>query len=232
MCGFGDKVCDLLLRRLPCLAGALTWRRIDDPSPRRPVSASSSATLKDARSSSSKLRPPSRPRVEVATDASLVLFSEADSQHFILNVDLWDADATHEVNLVRHSNTSPSVSISMATTTSFPPPPEPAQPQMIMMPGGPGQDPTFRPVHGHGDYYGGPAGYPYGPGPGGVMPPNVVSNTAGMFTRNLIGSVTVSASTLNDLNDRAGFWFVLQDLSVRTEGSFRFVLFSPLCSET
>lgn len=47
------------------------------------------------------------------------------------------------------------------------------------------------------------------------------TSAAGMFTRNLIGSVTVSAATLQDLNDKPGFWFVLQDLSVRTEGNFR-----------
>jgi len=43
-----------------------------------------------------------------------------------------------------------------------------------------------------------------------------------MYTRNLIGSVTVSASVLEDLNNKIGFWFVLQDLSVRTEGNFRY----------
>jgi hypothetical protein len=45
----------------------------------------------------------------------------------------------------------------------------------------------------------------------------------GMFTRNLIGSLSASASRLTDPNERIGIWFVLQDLSVRTEGSFRFV---------
>ncbi|KAH8707993.1 Velvet complex subunit 2 [Beauveria bassiana] len=43
----------------------------------------------------------------------------------------------------------------------------------------------------------------------------------GMFTRNLIGSVTVSAFNLCDTEDKRGIWFVLQDLSVRTEGNFR-----------
>lgn len=50
-----------------------------------------------------------------------------------------------------------------------------------------------------------------------------VSNTAptGMFTRNLIGSLAASAFRLTDPDDRIGIWFVLQDLSVRTEGHFR-----------
>lgn len=49
-----------------------------------------------------------------------------------------------------------------------------------------------------------------------------MSQTRGMFTRNLIGSVAVSAFRLNDDDDEPGIWFVLQDLSVRTEGTFRY----------
>lgn len=45
----------------------------------------------------------------------------------------------------------------------------------------------------------------------------------GMFSRNLIGSLVSTAFRLNDENDRIGIWFVLQDLSVRTEGAFRYV---------
>lgn len=45
----------------------------------------------------------------------------------------------------------------------------------------------------------------------------------GMFTRNLIGSLAASAFRLSDTEDRIGIWFVLQDLSVRTEGPFRYV---------
>ncbi|CAJ0546430.1 Ff.00g099030.m01.CDS01 [Fusarium sp. VM40] len=43
----------------------------------------------------------------------------------------------------------------------------------------------------------------------------------GMFTRNLIGSLAASAFRLNDTERKPGIWFVLQDLSVRTEGNFR-----------
>ena len=43
----------------------------------------------------------------------------------------------------------------------------------------------------------------------------------GMFTRNLIGSLAVTATKLTDLNNKQGIWFILQDLSVRTEGAFR-----------
>lgn len=56
-----------------------------------------------------------------------------------------------------------------------------------------------------------------------VMPPAApaTSSATGMFTRNLIGSLSVNAFRLNDTNGKTGFWFVLQDLSVRTEGVFR-----------
>lgn len=45
--------------------------------------------------------------------------------------------------------------------------------------------------------------------------------TAGMFTRNLIGNLTASAFRLKDTTDKEGIWFVMQDLSIRTEGWFR-----------
>lgn len=43
----------------------------------------------------------------------------------------------------------------------------------------------------------------------------------GGHTRNLIGSLAATAFKLHDLEDQLGIWFVLQDLSVRTEGEFR-----------
>lgn len=54
-------------------------------------------------------------------------------------------------------------------------------------------------------------------------PPQNQSNA--MYTRNLIGSLTVNASLLQDTDKKTSFWFVLQDLSVRTEGFFRYVVF-------
>jgi hypothetical protein len=43
----------------------------------------------------------------------------------------------------------------------------------------------------------------------------------GALNRNLIGSVSASAFGLTDTTDREGVWFVLQDLSVRLEGTYR-----------
>jgi hypothetical protein len=54
---------------------------------------------------------------------------------------------------------------------------------------------------------------------GGGSPVN--PSATGMFTRNLIGSLAASAFRLTDPSDKLGIWFVLQDLSVRTEGNFR-----------
>jgi len=64
--------------------------------------------------------------------------------------------------------------------------------------------------------------YGFAQGQAGQMMPTV-SGPSGNYTRNLIGSCSVSAYSLADLNDNVGLWFVLQDLSVRTEGSFRYV---------
>lgn len=47
------------------------------------------------------------------------------------------------------------------------------------------------------------------------------SHAPGAFTRNLIGSLVASAFKLHDISDELGIWFVLQDLSVRTEGSMQ-----------
>lgn len=50
-----------------------------------------------------------------------------------------------------------------------------------------------------------------------------------MFTRNLIGQLSVNAFSLHDEHNVFGHWFVLQDLSVRTEGIFRYVHHIAFC---
>ncbi|KZZ91006.1 VelB [Ascosphaera apis ARSEF 7405] len=157
--------------------------------------------------------------------------SEIDTSYFVLTVDLWSADGTHEVNLVRHSASSPS--ISTASASSFPPPPtvlpypyQPGYPQ--------GGYPNLYSTPGYnqqGMQYGGsqqspyyPMNSPYYPQGGGVVQhplSHVQAPPTGMFTRNLIGSLSASAFQLTDVENRLGIWFILQDLSVRTEGNFR-----------
>ena len=162
-----------------------------------------------------------------------VNIDQIDGSYFILQVDLWDDSASREVNIVRCSSASPAVSISTATTTSYPPTPD--RPMMqeyppMMYQGPDGQPiyppPNVRPMqYSSMSYY--PQAYPGGPGGGGSYPPPMTGGSqqqnTSMFTRNLIGSLTVNASVLKDPNGNFGFWFVLQDLSVRTEGFFRYV---------
>jgi len=156
-------------------------------------------------------------------------FGDIDGTFFVLQVDLWDKEAEREVNIVRASSSSPAVSISTATTTSFPPTPERLDPmgRSMMYGGAEGGHPYHAGFGGypHAGMSGAP-GYsnmsypayqPYAAAPYAAQQPNSV------FTRNLIGSLTVNASRLNDPNGKTGYWFVLQDLSVRTEGHFRSV---------
>ena len=206
----------------------------------------------------------------------LTTLSEIDTSYYVLTVDLWSVDGSKEVNLVRHSATSPS--ISATTSSSYPPPPaqppnfpygppmtqvhvglaqgypQPGQygayppasgaqyppasqayPQHPSYPAAGGPPPEQRPEQTQ-SYYttaGGtpitPTNYYNSPSQGPLLSPsNGIMQTqdprsapAGMFTRNLIGSLCVSAFKLTDPEGKLGVWFILQDLSVRTEGAFR-----------
>lgn len=221
-------------------------------------------------------------------------YSEVDTAFFVLTVDLWSADGKREVNLVRHSATSPS--ISAATSSSYPPrpPTPPYQPNGSSAPNSahpfsmqhqqwnhghqlpPQQSPThpaqygfgvgnpnyhlyrtpqplpppsqpqyqqaqpqyhpnqhYPPQHQQQAYYTAPSanGMAYytqqPPAQGPLLTPDQMQpqggqQPAGMFTRNLIGSLCVSAFKLTDCDAQTGVWFILQDLSVRTEGTFRY----------
>lgn len=172
-----------------------------------------------------------RLRITDSRTGKEVDISEFEGNFFVLQVDLWDEKGEKEVNIVRASSSSPAVSISTATTTSYPPPPERPMISEMSPPGmyiGPDGQPYMAQNLRHPSYPGGPIGYPNQFGqqayPGAPMPymPQSQNNSA-MFTRNLIGSLTVNASKLEDPEKKPGFWFVLQDLSVRTEGFFRYV---------
>jgi hypothetical protein len=177
---------------------------------------------------------------DAATEKEIDI-NEIDTSFYVLTVDLWNADGTSEVNLVRHSATSPS--ISTATSSSYPPPPQqsisPTYPPYGQNPYGQQMGyPGVNPYYGGGQamgyanpysanpqaaYYGGGGGYYAHQG----LPQSNLSPAAqtpapvGMFTRNLIGSLSASAFRLTDPDNKIGVWFILQDLSVRTEGTFR-----------
>ncbi|GJN83357.1 velvet complex subunit 2 [Purpureocillium lilacinum] len=203
-----------------------------------------------------------------------------DHSMFVLNVDLWSDDGSREVNLVRSSTGSPSISsttpfsystlnggdpsmspypqhvLASSRDGSYPPaqagpyvsdyqvqpgynqgpspfppngsygPPQQYFPQHPQHPQHQGyrHDGSVPPLPSQANMVqfnrnGVPVAPGYGPGPAGVT---VVGNQPqGMFTRNLIGSLAASAFRLSDTTDHIGIWFVLQDLSVRSEGTFR-----------
>ncbi|KAI5288491.1 hypothetical protein KEM55_009074 [Ascosphaera atra] len=174
--------------------------------------------------------PPRRRLTQGSSCIDEPIYSDIDTSFFVLTVDLWSADASYEVNLVRHSASSPS--ISTASASSFPPPPTVSTPYAYGQSGYP-QGSAYANFYNSPGYnqqgmqYGGNTGSPYyginSPyyPPGGAPIPHVQTSPVGMFTRNLIGSLSASAFQLTDPENRLGIWFILQDLSVRTEGAFR-----------
>ncbi|KAK3383011.1 velvet factor-domain-containing protein [Lasiosphaeria ovina] len=197
--------------------------------------------------------------------------NEIEHTMYVLNVDLWSDDALKEVNLVRHTTATPSISSTTPASYAAIEQSTPAYShilpsstrdvgypqQMSYQNPGPQVNPyAMQP----GPYVGGGFVSPNG---GGYTQPNPYyaqdfrpdlqnmpqlasqNNTygpprvydapfnmtqrlsiggnqpQGMFTRNLIGSLAASAFRLTDTEDKIGIWFILQDLSVRTEGNFR-----------
>lgn len=150
--------------------------------------------------------------------------NDIDTTFNVLVVDLWHEDTSRGAcNLVRHSSAAPTVSISSSVTTSFPPAPD--RPMFLpqVQYNAYGQPVPAPHPYGPPQYYGGQAapGFsaPYGTNYGQPAVPTQNSNSN--HTRNLIGQTSVNAFKLNDPEGKPGFWFVLQDLSVRTEGTFR-----------
>ncbi|AEO70400.1 uncharacterized protein THITE_45297 [Thermothielavioides terrestris NRRL 8126] len=196
------------------------------------------------------------------------VYSEIEHAMYVLNVDLWSEDALKEVNLVRHTTATPSISstspasyaqIEQSAPTyshmmpssrdlgypqqmAYPPPGQVVSPYGMQQqyaqagfvsPNGTSYQPPnqyypqdLRPeLQGLNQLVTSPYGPPrvYDPQFGGMPHRMSLSGNppSGMFTRNLIGSLAASAFRLQDPQDKIGIWFILQDLSVRTEGCFR-----------
>ncbi|PWN42017.1 hypothetical protein IE81DRAFT_144873 [Ceraceosorus guamensis] len=67
--------------------------------------------------------------------------------------------------------------------------------------------------------------------PPSILPAGLQTLTTESYTRNLVGASVASANVLKDERDHTCIFFVLQDLSVRTEGSYRLkLLFADLSS--
>ena len=160
--------------------------------------------------------------------------SEVDCNFFVLSVDLWDERGENEQNLVMHPNTSAAaLANSNASSPTMPPgyqhhgayPPIENQYYHNEYPSYPphGINPNY-PPHGYPS-----TSAPYPPPPSSMHHSygqqeefsGQSGQTPGLFTRNLIGSLTASAFRLQDDNREWGIWFITQDLSVRTEGTFR-----------
>jgi hypothetical protein len=168
------------------------------------------------------------------------LRTDVDCNFFILSVDLWDAEGKHEQNLVMHPSNATAAALAGSSANS------PTSPNTFHQPSWTNSSPAANsqysyqteyppnssflpPAHGSNQNY--QTGYPstsmYA---GSDMHPGYAgediysaqhSQGGGSFTRNLIGSLTASAFRLKDDKDVPGIWFILQDLSVRTEGTFR-----------
>ncbi|KAK1600063.1 velvet factor-domain-containing protein [Colletotrichum navitas] len=212
--------------------------------------------------------------------------NDIDSTFYVIQVDLWSEDGTSEVNLVRHSSNTASISTTQPFSYSAlreegqaPAQPmqaysqmmpsygsapmgyaqqQPPPPQQHMMPGYgmpsgssyqrelpdgerkrmqhygvltacaaayQSSNPQFAPPTQYFPQHANPAPVPsqadmaYGAHRQSLS--MAASQPQGMFTRNLIGSTASSAFKLNDVEDHVGIWFIMQDLSVRTEGHFR-----------
>ena len=160
--------------------------------------------------------------------------TDVDCNFFILSVDLWDGEGRHEQNLVMHPNTASSALTGSSANSPHTPagypqhsgyvPPD--HPNYYHQP----HQPEFYPGHGNNSGFAPPYQSSSGFPPGSSMHPPYShhdefpghsTQTTGQFTRNLIGSLTASAFRLKDDKNVPGIWFVLQDLSVRTEGQFR-----------
>ncbi|PWW75166.1 hypothetical protein C7212DRAFT_352796 [Tuber magnatum] len=162
--------------------------------------------------------------VKDATTGKEVDINEVDTSFYVLTVDLWSADASREVNLQpQHQSYAPPPPQQQlqhphvpgpylgyhpapphAAPPPPPPPPPPPQQQSYFPPPPPGAQGYYQGIHGP---------------PQPQQPPQ--QTPSGMFTRNLIGSLSASAFKLTDPDNKIGVWFILQDLSVRTEGAFR-----------
>jgi Velvet factor len=174
------------------------------------------------------ITPPPCVRLIVAdatTGEEISSYEDVDSSFFVLCVDLAPSEERQgDVTVVKHSNNSPAVSISAASTTSYPPAPE--RPFFGLM----GAMELVGYYQRAGDMHTAQAiynqqmgvqGHPAMPYAAPMHMPVLPTPSASMYTRNIIGSLAVNAFKLQDTTGKLGLWFILQDLSIRTEGSFR-----------
>lgn len=124
---------------------------------------------------------------------------EVDTSFFVLNADLWDSNCTQELNIVMHP-----VFCNPEYVANYPTAPGAliAGPSMRALPEG-------------------VISYPHHQTSSSSSESTKSSNEMA-YTRNLIGALAQSASKLRGIDGQAGIFFIFHDLSIRTEGVFRF----------
>ncbi|KIY69711.1 hypothetical protein CYLTODRAFT_420398 [Cylindrobasidium torrendii FP15055 ss-10] len=153
-------------------------------------------------------------------DGSIVDPHEIDCSFFVCTVDLWDHHGTTEMNLVLHPSSSDKVPVpTPAPATPAPPPPSGPSWQQSAGPSSANDATPYR---------------PWSAEPGGSTSPTFIpapeqdktdrqiqSLPRHTYTRTLVGPLSANAQLLKDEHRKPGIFFLFQDLSVRTEGSFR-----------
>jgi hypothetical protein len=172
-----------------------------------------------------------------------------DISKYVCSVNLYDKLGQQEMNIVKHTAGPGAMSIGASTMTRFPPTDEhlvalfhpvghqlqqhPGQYQQQPPPPPPPQQQQSSPIsHGYMAQQQSPSDgavwNPHGhyqlanatPYPIMSNPMMLPQNNQSTYSRNLIGSTVVNAARLRDTQEQLGIWFVFQDLSIRSEGTF------------
>ncbi|GAB5585359.1 hypothetical protein Unana1_00259 [Umbelopsis nana] len=122
---------------------------------------------------------------------STIYENELDVSFFVVLCDVWTADASAKVNLVIHPTSAPILTPSNSSAAAA-----------ALSQSSSSQSPPSVASKSNSDL-------------------TNTDNPSPAATRNLIGSLVASAAKLFNTEDQLGIYFVFQDLSIRTEGTFR-----------
>jgi len=138
------------------------------------------------------LTPPPIIKLTVSTSGGFpIQVSELDVSFFVVLCDVWTADASAKVNLVIHPTSAPILTPNNSSAAAA-----------ALSQSSSSQSPPSVASKSNSDL-------------------TNTDNPSPAATRNLIGSLVASAAKLFNTEDQLGIYFVFQDLSIRTEGTFR-----------
>ncbi|KAF2863658.1 hypothetical protein K470DRAFT_206394, partial [Piedraia hortae CBS 480.64] len=135
--------------------------------------------------------------------------AEVDGNLFVLMVDLFDETGSNKTNVVQTSGHAASSSHPALSATAPYDYGNGHQPRRLSA----ARNHPYNPAHTR-IAPAATSSYSYS-----YTAPNAAPTN--LFTKNLLGTLTVCANKLRALDGQEGFWFVLQDLSIRTEGTYR-----------